>query len=336
MHFLVMGGKQRMSAVWKQKWFAYERALLLRLDTTTGKVETLIEYESPDECTAGKDASICFKAGSIYDKELYLCTSTEVLSFRLSDFSRTHRISLPCFNDLHHVWRKGDRTYIVSTGLDMVVTLDAQFRPVEYVNVLGKDPWCRFSPSEDYRKFVTTKPHESHPNYIFELNHEIWVTRFEQRDAVCLAAPQKRIVIGGERVHDGFVIDDRVYFTTVDGTIVVTDGRTQEIEDVFDINLADDRPNPLGWCRGLHIEGNTAYVGFSSLRSTPFRENLAWLKRGRFNTTMESQRPLPPRVVEYDLRTRTITNEFGFSNCGLAAVFSMIAVNASETADARR
>jgi hypothetical protein len=211
----------------------------------------------------------------------------------------------------------------------MVVTLDRDLRPVEYTNVLGRQPWWKFSPGEDYRKVATTKPHESHPNYLFESNEQLWVTRFEQRDAVCLRDPQKRIEIGGERVHDGFVKGDEVYFTTVDGTIVVANRNTHKVEDVFDINIADGRPNPLGWCRGLHIEGSTAYVGFSSLRSTPFRENLAWLKRGRFSTKLVDERTLPPRIVEYNLRSREISREFELASCGVAAVFGMIAVRHS-------
>ena len=68
--------------------------------------------------------------------------------------------------------------------------------------------------------------------------------------------------------------------TTVNGTVCVANSDTYELEDVFDLNEVNHDGRPLGWCRGLHVEGDKFYVGFSTLRSTTLRKNLAWIKRG--------------------------------------------------------
>lgn len=81
---------------------------------------------------------------------------------------------------------------MVNTGLDMVVRVTPEGRVLEEWDVLLEPAWQRFSRDIDYRKIVSTKPHRSHPNFVFELGDEVWVTRFEQRDAICLTAPQKR------------------------------------------------------------------------------------------------------------------------------------------------
>src|SRR5262249_5674715 len=153
---------------------------------------------------------------------LYLCTSTEVMVYDVRGFQRTLHLSLPCFNDLHHVCPAGNGNLLVAvTGLDMVVEIAPSGEILREWGVLGASPWERFSRDIDYRKVLSTKPHASHPNFVFHTGEDIWVNRHQQRDALCLTDPSKRIDIAVQVAHDGHVFQDFVYFTTVDGHIVV-------------------------------------------------------------------------------------------------------------------
>src|SRR5205807_3541516 len=129
---------------------------------------------------------------------------------------RVGYVSLPCFNDLHHVRPSGDGNLIaVNTGLDMVVKFTPQGRVLQEWWVLDEPRWSRFSRTLDYRKVESTKPHQSHPNFAFVLEGDLWVTRFRQRDAICLTKPGGRIDIGVESPHDGLLSGNRIWFTTV-------------------------------------------------------------------------------------------------------------------------
>ena len=325
MKFIITGGGQKEKAVWSQEWKHYEQAIAISLDWETGKVDRIIEYTSPPDVISEKGANNVFKAGSLIKNKLYLCTQTEVMIYSFPELELIRYISLPCFNDLHHVTVIDNTIAVVSTGLDMLVLIDRDNKAIKYFNALGLDPWGKFSEKIDYRKVITTKPHESHPNYIFHIEDEIWLSRFEQKDAICITDPNKRINIGVERIHDGIVKNNNVYFTTVNGTVCVANPKTCKVEQIFDLNEVYNTDNPLGWCRGLHVQNDRLYIGFSSLRSTRLRENLAWIKAG-FRQSKQTMRALPTRIVEFDIKTRKIIKEVTLSGIGLDAIFSILKI----------
>jgi len=192
-----------------------------------------------------------FKSGALMGNTLYTCTSTEVLVFRLPNFERIAYISLSCFNDLHHVTPTQDGHLLVAnTGLDMVVKLTLQGKVVAEWSVLGEDPWSCFSRSIDYRKVDSTKPHQSHPNFVFEMDEEVWATRLRQRDAISLSPSGKRIDIAVDSPHDGLLRGDRIYFTTVDGRVVIANPKSLKIDKIVDLKEIGEE-KVLGWCRGL-------------------------------------------------------------------------------------
>jgi hypothetical protein len=87
----VLGARQRNVLLKpEEEWHFYESALILQIDTDTGETRPCVEYQSPPEAR--------------------------------SEFKRIGYISLPCFNDLHHVTPTEDgNLLVVSTGLDLVV-----------------------------------------------------------------------------------------------------------------------------------------------------------------------------------------------------------------------
>lgn len=319
----VIGGELRRSVFRKlAEWQSSKKGVILQVDSEKKTSRTCVEYVSPAEVCAADLPAILFKSAFLLNNKLFTCTSTEVLVYQLPSFRLLNYISLPCFNDLHHVYPTREGTLLVAvTGLDMVVEVSTEGAVLREWNVLGEDPWQRFSRQVDYRTIATTKPHRAHPNHIFQLDDEIWVTRFEQRDAVSLTQPGRRIDIAIQRPHDGYVVGDSIYFTTVDGHIVLANRKTLQLETTFDLTtMGGPAGQILGWCRGLlFVAEHLVWVGFTRVRPTKFRENLAWAKNAR--TYKQLHRAT--HLGLYDLQRRTCLDEIALEPHGIGVVFSL-------------
>lgn len=316
----VAGGQQRslrpLSAV-GQDWYEYQKGVIIELDTAAATATGRVEYVTPPDACPPDSPRILFKSGTLAGDLLYLCTQTEVLVYRTPSFELVARVSLPMFNDLHHVRPTPSGNLLVAnTGLDMVVELTLGGDVVRMWNALGEDPWKRFSPDIDYRMVRTTKPHLAHPNQVFYLGDEPWATRFEQRDAISLLDPTRRIEIGLERVHDGFVHDSKVYFTTVDGKVAIADAVSLRIVETIDLTRAHPADMLLGWARGLYVDYPYLWVGFSRIRPTKFRENLGWVLQGL-------KRDFGTHVGCYDMRTGVSLGQFNVEPYGVSAIFGI-------------
>lgn len=324
MKLMITGGQQRRPRPTKagtKLWYKYARGRILLVDPSIESVETLHVYESPPEVTAEDEPAILFKQGWLEGDLLYVATQTEVIMLHYPSFEQRGYISLPSFNDVHHVRPSGNGTlYVVNTGLDQLLELTVEGDVINRWNVLGKDPWGeRFEADVDYRKWVTTKPYESHPNHVFLVDDEVWVTRFKQMDAISIKDPSRRIDIGVERVHDGLVTDDHIYFTAVSGSVCVADRKTLEMVEVIDLNDIEPSNRMLGWCRGIAFVDGDIWVGFSRLRPTVVRENIAWVKGG-------FRRSLGTHIARYNLERRTLEQRIDLEELDLNAVFSIMPV----------
>lgn len=323
----VLGGHRRKSSGYgKDEGQLLKKAMIVRVDPETGDASTPVEHVSPPEVCA-ENPAVVFKSGTLHGDRLYACTQTEVLIYSLPGFERVGYLSLPFFNDVHHVRPSaGGNLLVVNTGLDMVVEVTPEGEVLKEWNVLGEDPWERFSRDVDYRRVASTKPHHAHPNHVFYLGGEVWATRFEQRDAVSLSPPGGRIPIDVQRPHDGSVHDGFVYFTTVDGHVVIADGAKQRVEELVDLNAIHDREGSLGWCRGIAVEGERAWVGFSRIRPTKFRENVSWVKHGLLGMGGKGvYNTAPTHISLYDLRKKECVKEIDLESQGLNAIFSILA-----------
>lgn len=316
----ITGGKQKpVGLIAPEESSLFEKGVILRVDPERGWVDRSVEYVSPPDVCA-EDSSITFEGGALAGDTLYTCTRTEALVYRLPEFSLLAQVSLPCFNDVHHVRPSQDGNLIVtSTGLDMVVevTLDGKVR--REWGVLGESPWIRFSRDVDYRKIASTKPHPAHPNFTFYLDGELWVTRCMQFDAVCLTKPNLRIGVDVGYCHDGEICGGKIYFTTVDGHVVIVDAKTLATETVVDLNKIDNHRNAtLGWCRGLGVlDERHAWVGFTRLRETRFKENVRWVKRlvkGEEKST---------HIALYDLINRKLLLEIDLEPYEMHVIFGV-------------
>jgi hypothetical protein len=326
MNFYVTGGRQRSRIFTaEEEWRWFERALIICLDTEARNAKICVDYESPPEACPSDQASICFKSGTIEGDRLYACTSTEVLVYEVPGFRLLGYISLPSFNDLHHVRPTPEGNLIVaSTGLDMVIEFTLEGRVLREWNVLGEDPWERFSKEIDYRKVPTTKPYRAHPNFVFWIGKDIWVTRGDLKDAVSLTNPGAHINIG-MYLHDGISFGDKLYFTSVDGKLVIVDKQKLQITDTIDLTKIDnDDGLPLGWCRGVLIsEKSKAWIGFSRLRPTKFKEKILWATRG----FKELQKPT--HITLYDFEAKKRLQEIDLEQYGMNSVFSILPTSLS-------
>jgi hypothetical protein len=179
----------------------------------------------------------------------------------------------------------------------------------------------------DYRKVLTTKPHNAHPNFAFRLNEDVWATRMVQRDAICLTQPGLRIPIGLHGNHDGLVHGDHIYFTTVDGTIVVVCRHSLKTVDVIDLNAIGRSGGVLGWCRGLLVvDDGLVWIGFTRVRKTKFMENVKWIKHG----FQDVERPT--RIALYDIKARTCVREIDLEPSQLNVLFGIYSAESSRPA----
>lgn len=305
----------------EEEWHLYESALILEVDAENGSAEIKTEYKTPPEARANRQSSCTFKCGTIAGSKLYACTSTEVLVFDLPEFRISNYISIPCFNDVHHVVPDADGNLLVtSTGLEMVVKVTPEGTVLRQWSVLGEDPWEKFSRTVDYRKVDSTKPHRSHPNFTFELDGQIWATRFFQRDAICLTDTNRRIEIGIQAPHDGLVRGDNIHFTTVDGHVVIVSADSLQIDAAVDLKAINGQNALLGWCRGLLPVAHTKFwIGFTRVRKTKFRENLLWVK----NIFRDGMVEKPSHIALYDIGTRTCLREIDLEKYGMNVIFGI-------------
>ena len=321
---LAVGGIAKSDAARLPEWQGYRSGLIMTARPADDAVHTSVSYQSPRHLCPDSDPSFIFKAASRTEDKLYVCTQTEVLVYKLPDFKVLHHLSHPWFNDLHHVVPLNEQTMLVAaTGLDMVLEIDLNGHVLRYWDVLGDPPFPRFSRHFDYRKIATTKPHLAHPNHLFVVGEDIWVTRFVQRDAVCLTNPAKRIEIAPGGPHDGIVLDQRVYFTTVQGQLVIADPEGVAKSEIFDLSQMTGSSPPLGWCRGIKIiDKREVVVGFSRLRPTKWQMGASILKSSIGISRTEL--PRPTRLACYDLMNKRLRWEFNLENHGMSAVFSIL------------
>ncbi|MEL6890808.1 MAG: hypothetical protein AAFP84_04375 [Actinomycetota bacterium] len=314
----VVGGRQRRDRSLRELgdgWYGYDTGVILRV--APDGVEVVHEYVSKPGTHQDGDA-VLFKSATRVGDRLYCSTQTEVLVYSLPSFDEVAHVSLSHFNDVHHVRPTATGTLLVAnSGLETVmeVTLDGEL--VGEWNVLGEDTWSLHDPALDYRQGVNLKPHRAHPNQVFLLGDEPWATRFELKDAVSVADPSRRIDIGGERVHDGLPTAEGIWFTTVDGEVVLADADSLRVTERHRLTHPDGADTILGWCRGILPTEHTCWVGFSRIRPTRLRHTVSWIRT-------KGVPQAPTRIARYRRDDWRLVDEIDLEPHGLNAVFSVI------------
>ena len=331
MQLFVLGARQKRRWIWPvaaEQRFDY--GLILRIMTETGSSTLALKYETPLHAKAYRASSNVFASGTLSGNRLYTCTYTEVIVFEVPSLKQMAYVSLPRFNSLHHVRPTSRGTVlIVNTGLDEVVEVTLEGVVVREWSVLeGESTWTRFSPDVDYRKVASTKPHRSHPNYVFEISNDVWVTRFHQRDAICLTRPSQPITVALERPHDGILCNGRIYFTTVDGHLVVADTTSLQVVSISDLRRFAGYPfSGQAWCRGLMvINSRIVCVGFTRIRKTALMRTGNWIKHGFHEVEA------PTHIATFDLSEERCLTVVDLEKHGMNLLFGIVDAEGSPDA----
>ena len=323
---LVAGGCLRQNGFELGEGKYYAKASLLLLDLQSGEFETVLSKADGGPHYPAEHPNQQYTAPCLDGDTLWLPTDTEVYAYSLPDFKPLACFSHPCFHNIHSAHVFADELVVTSTGLDNVVVMDKANGEIKSIlNAEGKAPWHRFSPETDYRLIHSTRPHDAHPNYVFKLNDALWVTRCKQEDAVCLNDVNQKIDVGqGEHisVHDGLWWGEYIVFTRVDGFLVICDPITGKVVDKHD-PFAAERNRPRGWCRGLHIDGDMFYIGYSKLRKTKLTAKLKFISQGNFKYRDGND----ALVVAYNMRTKKVERTYAFTDGVIDAIYGILPFN---------
>lgn len=323
-NFIVTGARRNSAEFSMDNLSSCYQAVVCHVDFENEKITRTYIEKVPDNEIYPAAYTLSFRGFVIQEGIITTCTHSEIVEVDVDTFKVRNRITSSYFNDLHHVTRLGGTMWYASTGLDRVgqfVGNKEILHPVVSVEECQQEECRQIESNVDYRK-ISTKPHLSHPNYIFEVGNNVWVTRFEQKDAICLAEPEKKMNIEVERPHDGVVVEGKVYFTTVNGSIVVFDTKTLERIEVHDLQALYRQPR-IGWCRGIEVIGDYAYVGFTRLRKTRSIENLGFVTDKWVNFKESIKNTQPARIVKYDLKRKRIVKEMRLNNSEMGVLFSL-------------
>lgn len=327
MKFLLSGGGQKWSSG-ITKYFNSEPSahygLLEVVDFEKKEIKTINKLKPNKEYLNKDKPDIRYTSCSLQGSKLYVGSTTEVFVFDFPSMDLIRTFSHPYLNDVHHVKEINDDIYVVSTGLDAVLKFDKDLNFCKAINVMGKNPNHRFSKTEDLRVLYTTKPHESHPNFIFNIDDDIYVTRFHQKDALCINNINKIFDIGIQKIHDGHLFDDEVFFTTIDGKVIIFDAETRQKKKTLDLNTICNKGKPLGWCRSLAKVDNHIYVGFTKLRSTKVEDNVMWLTTTFLNKGYLS---LPTRIAKINIDTMVLEDEFILPKGHMNLIFTITPID---------
>lgn len=320
---LVVGGVNSNQVKSGEGWAAYKAGRVVRLDLETGWHEEVIyDGDIPEYIPKNANISTVFKAATLNDQKMLLCTTTEVFERCLMTGNVLRSVSHPKFNDVHHAIYDNDNVLVVSTGLDSLILISWQGEIIK-TWPLSEKARRMLDDDIDYRAVESTKPHDFHPNFVFKVGERIYLTRFKQGDAICVndeVAP--RLVVTKGNIHDGLVHRDKTWFTCTNGWLCAVSNATGNEAFSVDLNALYEGDAPLGWCRGLEFLGDDLVaVGFSRLRHTKFKEHVKWAV-SKFSD--RSLAPLPTRVAVIDLVNKTVLDDFVLEGReGLNAIFSI-------------
>lgn len=323
---LISGGCLRPNGFELGEGRYYQSARLVKLDLTSGQFSLMLQKDEGGEHYPREHPNLQFTCGQVVDDSLWLPTDTEVFHYTLPELTLRKVISHPCFHNVHSVSIINQQLVITSTGLDNIVLCDPQSGDIQsIINTQGKDPWHRFDRSFDYRLVHSTRPHDSHPNYVFQLEGNLWVTRCTQEDAVNLTDVSDRIDIdlGGDKgVHDGHFYNGKLIFTQVDGVLLICDPQERKMIELFD-PFARHSNRPMGWCRGLFIDGDDFYIGYSKLRKTTMGSRLKFLSQGNFKYASGNN----ALIVKVNMRSREVQQTYVTPDGLIDAIYGIMPFN---------
>ena len=260
--------------------------------------------------------------GAAWDNGLLLqCTRTQVLWIRLGPTPEVVRVlDHPLFYDLHHAIRLPDgRLAVAASGHDSILFFEDD-RLSEHVWLRG--PRTSFAKAyggvTDFRQqeVARFKPHTHHPNHLCWTDDALWVTELHSRGVRNLTTGKLQ-VLPGEGVHDGLRIGDHCWYTTIEGQLLAVHHKTRTLDARWQVRDAEGWQGHAGWCRGVWVEGHTAWVGFTVLRDARWKEYLREAVRGTQATKA------PTRVIQLNLLDSTVERVIPVGNASGGTLYGL-------------
>ncbi len=277
----------------------------------------IVEYVPPPE-NLGEGCSVRFTGGCPYRGKWYQTSGTELVIYDPTDWTVERVISHPSFHDLHGISVVDDTMLIVNTGLEMLQFLSEEGEIVREVNMASVPTWERFDRNTDYRCVASTKPHEAHVNHAARIDGQWWVTRCVKKDAVNADNPEERIDIGVGNPHDGIIRGDFIYFTTTNAHLVIANLATRRVEEIIDLNKFNPKGTKIGWCRGLEVEGDEAYVGFTRVRQSK------WSGVFQVAKDVYHGRKRNSHIERINLERKELIDSYDYESQGSSAIFTLM------------
>jgi hypothetical protein len=243
-----------------------------------------------------------FNGGMVWKEHFYTCTFNEVVRISLRDWTIDRTFTRKTFNDLHHVYVDERGLYISIAGLDMVEHLDHEGRLLRIFPLVSTASCGTYPPGVDYRYLPDTQGRETHPNQVIPWNGTLLVN-CPVRQVVARLDNTPVITGFPTMMHDGSPHGEYHYWTTVDGKILRAGADRLDLELVVNLSELYGKSEP-GWCRGLEVVGDLAFVGFTQFRKPSKREFIKYAVRG---TKIHSS-----HLLCYDLKKRKVVEDYYF------------------------
>ncbi len=267
-----------------------------RVDLARGTRERLLAFVPPEPhrvSAKGFTGAAWLDGGT-----LLVCGFDAVWRFEPSTGRCTGRLHQADFNDLHGlvVDEATQALHVCNTGLDAVetFTLDGRFlgrsamspgwfeAARQHGAAVARDDFGRacvagWAPLPALPLTTTDGPYYQrdgpfhrrkvrdylHPNHVVVWGGDVVATLLASRELRSMRTHRTLARLDAPP-HDGLVIGDTLWVTTVDGRVwSVTHG------GVVSLVTDTSATGRLGWCRGLMVEGGTLAVGLTAIRTSP-------------------------------------------------------------------
>lgn len=290
--------------VWVTLGYFDERGdgAVIELDANSGKSCEVLHFDAPAalRVPAKGFTGACWM-GEAGQSDLLICGPAAVFQFD-RNLQHAGSLALPSFNDLHGVHCAGDRIYVVNTGLDCVDVFDRQgcfvgshsfeaawlMGPRQAGDTPSRDDWHRLHgigwrgdgyvfdparPTESYYRGGESEPFHRrqqrdyvHPNHVCVHNGRVLVTSLVRRGVIDVA-DWRQVIEVASPPHDGLIRDGGLYMTRVDGFVERRNcAALGEPGDIIDVTVLS---GVSGWCRGIHVDDQLLWVGFTQIREKP-------------------------------------------------------------------
>ena len=222
-----------------------------------------------------------WRGGIVYG-DYIICTDWNHLHyFNWKEWKYEKSFTKNTFNDLHYLNIKGNKLFVVNTGIDAIEVfrnpLDPSFKNIHLLFQKNKIFRNRkIDLDYAYNKQYKIKPHSCHPNCVCFAGKRILVTCFQKGQK---PGTGEVITLDGKRMfkypidcHDGIMYKNDFYLTRTRHRSIVVYRRPHKKE--FPLK----KPNKLikigkkGWWRGMVINDDKIYVfcsdGYTKKKTT--------------------------------------------------------------------